>query len=787
MQKTVPINIINRANQPILKKPPIEEDDEEGYSIINNCNLSASPPHVDFLQSHIKSMYPTARQTWTKDNLMNQCIICSVNFTSFNRKHHCRACGGIICQKCSTNRIIIPEEIIKKPDIPNDIYTKISLSITSIINKDSNSNTNKKERICDICYVKIEHLLDAKINIMIAEYLDFYDLHVIYNVSKKWRNASIHMLSKFRTIQYQNIDYKYNKWEFNILSKIQLSLMNHTNWLMSLIKCMIQNHYDNLTNNNVLSKLIEDLKSKEQHNKISCTKLMCNLKCKIPLDVSDICDILKYIAILNLKNNIFWNSNELQILVLTIIDFIPNHFLEHHHIIVFSLIMRLLLSTINNINERNIPFINNFFLKLTNNDIKTLILLGFEINYINKIQTTYQVEQSTSFFSAFFSKPKIEDTKEVTGIKNFNKVMNDYLTTNLDSKSRDILSRTINTLTNIQKKPILPIYYPFDPTYMITKINKITEYTSASKPLLIDAVIETTPSMIEKRRSSMQESTPPSLSSIPLYLEKSKNIKFIIKNDLNVRKEHVVASLIEILHYKLIEQSIKKRLDSFDRIPTYKIIMIDKTIGIIEYVENSNTLGSLRTKNISILNHVLEHNNMLTVDVIRSRYAKSLAIWSCISYILGFGDRHLDNIMINKDGLIFHIDYGYITDNPMTNIFSAPIIRITFEMIECLGGENSTYYNLFKNYVADVFNLIRLYTNIIINNYYILGYEKIVDWTDFKNKIIDRFMVGMSGKEVIISLDNEIKNSYNSFSSFSVDLFHSIGSLKTYLTFGLSP
>jgi phosphatidylinositol 3-kinase len=305
--------------------------------------------------------------------------------------------------------------------------------------------------------------------------------------------------------------------------------------------------------------------------------------------------------------------------------------------------------------------------------------------------------------------------------------------------------------------------------------------------LLIDAVIETTPSMIEKRRSSMQESTPPSLSSIPLYLEKSKNIKFIIKNDLNVRKEHVVASLIEILHYKLIEQSIKKRLDSFDRIPTYKIIMIDKTIGIIEYVENSNTLGSLRTKNISILNHVLEHNNMLTVDVIRSRYAKSLAIWSCISYILGFGDRHLDNIMINKDGLIFHIDYGYITDNPMTNIFSAPIIRITFEMIECLGGENSTYYNLFKNYVADVFNLIRLYTNIIINNYYILGYEKIVDWTDFKNKIIDRFMVGMSGKEVIISLDNEIKNSYNSFSSFSVDLFHSIGSLKTYLTFGLSP
>jgi hypothetical protein len=754
MKQTKPINIKNI-------------NDESEYSLIDSCNLSVSPPQNDFLQSHIKSIYPTSRNTWTKDSLMSQCIICSIQFTSFNRKHHCRACGGIICNRCSTNRINIPEEIIKKPNISDDMYTKLSVTINNIINTNKNK---EKERICDICYVKIQNLLDAKINIMIAEFLDFNDLHIIYNVSRKWRNASIHMLSKFRSIQYQHIDYTYNLWEFNILYQLQKSLMNHSNWLILLIKCTIQHYYDNFNNKNMLLNLIESLNSKEQNidAKIPCTKLMCNRKCKIPLDISDLLDILKYIALLNLTNNIFWSSKELQLFVQTIINIINDRsFLEQQHIVLFSLVMRLLLSTINKIDQENNLFINTILSKLTNNKFNILIYLGFESNYISSIESSYIEQKSFSISSYFnFNSKVVEISKEIIGIKNYCKIINDYLLNVLDSKKKDLLNKTISTLINIQKKGVsyseskaLSIYYPFDTTYLIVKIIKITEYTSASKPLLVEVLIE-------------KEG-------------ENKISKFIIKNDSNIRKEHIVASLIEILHNKLIEQSNKKRIDNFDRIPTYKIIMIDKTIGIIEFVENSITLGSLRSQNKSILNYILEQNRKLQVDVIRDRYAKSLAISSCISYILGFGDRHLDNIMINKEGSIFHIDYGYITNNPVTNIFAPPIIRITMEMIDCLGGENSIDYNNFKIFVADVFNIIRLYTNIIINNYYVLGYEKIVDWSDFKNKIIDRFMIGLNSKEVTVLLTNEIKNSFNSYNNFSVDLFHSIGSLKTYLPFNL--
>src|SRR5690606_6096827 len=121
---------------------------------------------------------------------------------------------------------------------------------------------------------------------------------------------------------------------------------------------------------------------------------------------------------------------------------------------------------------------------------------------------------------------------------------------------------------------------------------------------------------------------------------------------------------------------------------TYNVLPISSNSGIIEMVEDCDTIYYIEEKMKStILNYILEFNEDKKIGFIRMKFAKSLAAFSVISYLFGIGDRHLDNIMISKDGRIFHIDFGYILgEDP---VISNPGIRITENMIETLGGIDS--------------------------------------------------------------------------------------------------
>ncbi|GAB1598868.1 FYVE, RhoGEF and PH domain-containing protein 2-like isoform X4 [Argonauta hians] len=42
---------------------------------------------------------------WVKDDAANTCMLCSNQFTTFRRRHHCRACGYVVCGKCSSRKL----------------------------------------------------------------------------------------------------------------------------------------------------------------------------------------------------------------------------------------------------------------------------------------------------------------------------------------------------------------------------------------------------------------------------------------------------------------------------------------------------------------------------------------------------------------------------------------------------------------------------------------------------------------------------------------------------------
>jgi len=60
-------------------------------------------------------------------------------------------------------------------------------------------------------------------------------------------------------------------------------------------------------------------------------------------------------------------------------------------------------------------------------------------------------------------------------------------------------------------------------------------------------------------------------------------------------------------------------------------------------------------------------------------YVKSCAGYCVITYLMGVGDRHFDNLMMTTDGHMFHIDFGYILGRDPKPY--PPPMKLTKEMV----------------------------------------------------------------------------------------------------------
>lgn len=65
-------------------------------------------------------------------------------------------------------------------------------------------------------------------------------------------------------------------------------------------------------------------------------------------------------------------------------------------------------------------------------------------------------------------------------------------------------------------------------------------------------------------------------------------------------------------------------------------------------------------------------------------YILSCAGYCVITYFLGVGDRHLENLMIDQTGRFLHIDFGFILGKDPKPY--PPPIKLCKEMVEGMGG-----------------------------------------------------------------------------------------------------
>eukprot|EP00948_MAST-09A_sp_MAST-9A-sp1_P001996 g1996.t1 len=84
------------------------------------------------------------RPLWQNDSEATSCANCLVTFSLFLRKHHCRACGKIFCDNCSSHRVRLDFE---------DAIRRLSTDSIQGTNN-SQSAESKLFRVCSSCFEK---------------------------------------------------------------------------------------------------------------------------------------------------------------------------------------------------------------------------------------------------------------------------------------------------------------------------------------------------------------------------------------------------------------------------------------------------------------------------------------------------------------------------------------------------------------------------------------------------------------------------------------------------------
>ncbi len=254
----------------------------------------------------------------------------------------------------------------------------------------------------------------------------------------------------------------------------------------------------------------------------------------------------------------------------------------------------------------------------------------------------------------------------------------------------------------------------------------------------------------------------------PFHKFKTYSIKqFIYKTNDNLRQELLIMQLIK--KFDLIFKKLKLPL----KLRPYEIIITSNNSGLIEFIPNTISIDSLlkfiKPKNYTLCSFFEKffEENLLEAQ---KNFIESLAGYSLICYILSIKDRNNGNILLDLNGNIIHIDYGFVLGISPGNNFNfenAPF-KLNDDYLSIMNDEMFEYFkSVFTRGLMELKKYYKQFENMISlmfkGNKNILPcfigreYEEII--SSFKKK----FLLDVKDDDfinVVNDIINEAKDSY---------------------------
>ncbi|CAF0940580.1 unnamed protein product [Adineta steineri] len=140
-QKIIPLNDIQISNVMNSEENPYSwliKSPKKSFVVRANSDRERQEwlTHLDrcirFASEGNHTQHNTVAAHWVPDDQSDTCMHChTTKFSTYNRKHHCRNCGSIVCAGCSKKRFLLSHLDAKPVRVCDSCFLKLSKSSTN--------------------------------------------------------------------------------------------------------------------------------------------------------------------------------------------------------------------------------------------------------------------------------------------------------------------------------------------------------------------------------------------------------------------------------------------------------------------------------------------------------------------------------------------------------------------------------------------------------------------------------------------------------------------------------
>ncbi|KAJ9125427.1 hypothetical protein QFC22_000388 [Naganishia vaughanmartiniae] len=210
----------------------------------------------------------------------------------------------------------------------------------------------------------------------------------------------------------------------------------------------------------------------------------------------------------------------------------------------------------------------------------------------------------------------------------------------------------------------------------------------------------------------------------------------------------------------------------------YRVTATAPGCGVIDVVPNATSRDEMgRAKINNLYSYFVDKYgspDTTAFQKARLNFVQSMAAYSVACYILQIKDRHNGNIMIDGEGHIVHIDFGFLFDiGPGGVKFEPNSFKLSHEMVVLMGGRESQGYRMFQELTVKAFLAIRPYAEQLIDTVHLMlgtGLPSFKGEPTIK-RLRDRFQLHLSERAAADYMMGVIRNAHENYRSTVYDGF----------------